>query len=400
MRSAGNGMKHILFVIDTLRMGGAEKSLVSLLKALDPQRVQVDLYLFEGNGVLRSEVPDWVRVIEADPLTRAMTLELRTYFGDLLKGGHFAAAASRLMMTLRSRLAARKGASSFGWGSITRHIPNLEGHYDAAVGYLEGFADFFVLDKVTAARKIGWIHTDMSKRWTTPEEAAYYQRFDVMATISDICLNGFCERFPAAGKTMRVVENIVLPQEVREKADIATPATWAADRTHLITVGRLDYHKGIDVGARACKVLKDRGIDVCWHVFGKGIMHDEIAAYVAENGLEENFLLEGLTSNPYPYMKRADLLVQPSRVEGKSIVLDEAKILGKAIVVTNYPSVYDQIEDGVTGIITGMEPEQIADGIQRVLGDAGLRKTLEENCFRQPNQSIRALNEFYEMIGA
>ena len=111
-------------------------------------------------------------------------------------------------------------------------------------------------------------------------------------------------------------------------------------------------------------------------------------------------MLEGLTPNPYPYMKRADLLVQPSRVEGKSIVLDEAKILGKAIVVTNYPSVYDQIEDGVTGIITGMEPEQIADGIQRVLEDAGLRKTLEGNCFRQPNQSIRALNEFYEMIGA
>ena len=393
-------MKKILLVIPTLRMGGAEKSLVSLLKALDPQRVSVDLFLFEGDGVLRSEVPEWVRVIEADPVTRAMTLEMRTYFKDLLKGGHLPAAASRLMMTLRSKLAARKGVSCFGWGSIAKHIPNLEGEYDAAVGYLEGFPDYYVIDKVNAKKKIGWIHIDMTKRIPAPQESKYYGRLDAIATISDVCRDAFIAHFPDVKDRIRIVENIVLPQEVRDKADAKTPIEWDNNRIHLVTVGRLDYQKGMDVGARACKVLKDRGIDVCWHVFGKGIMHDEIAVYVAENGLEKSFVLEGLTPNPYPYMKRADLIVQPSRWEGKSIVLDEAKILGKAIVVTNYPSVYDQIEDGVTGIITGMEPEQIADGIQWVLGDADLRKTLEENCFRQPNQSIRALNAFYEMIGA
>lgn len=393
-------MKHILFVIDTLRMGGAEKSLVSLLKALDPQRVSVDLFLFEGDGVLRSEVPEWVRVIEADPVTRAMTLEMRTYFKDLLKDGHLSAAASRLMMTLRSKLAARKGVSCFGWGSIAKHIPNLEGEYDAAVGYLEGFPDYYVIDKVNAKKKIGWIHIDMTKRIPAPQESKYYGRLDAIATISDVCRDAFIAHFPDVKDRIRIVENIVLPQEVRDKADAKTPTEWDNNRIHLVTVGRLDYQKGMDVGARACKILKDRGIDVCWHVFGKGIMHDEIAAYVAENGLEKSFVLEGMTPNPYPYMKRADLIVQPSRWEGKSIVLDEAKILGKAIVVTNYPSVYDQIEDGVTGIITGMEPEQIADGIRRVLDDPEQKQTLEENCFRQPNQSIRALNAFYEMIGA
>lgn len=393
-------MKRILFVIDTLRMGGAEKSLVSLLKALDPQRVRVDLFLFEGDGVLRSEVPDWVRVIEADPVTRAMTLEMRTYFKDLIKGGHLSAAASRLMMTLRSKLAAQKGVSCFGWGSIAKHIPNLEGEYDAAVGYLEGFPDYYVIDKVNAKKKIGWIHIDMTKRSPASQESKYYGSLDAIATISDVCRDAFIAHFPDVKDRMRIVENIVLPQEVRDKADAEMPIEWDNNRVHVVTVGRLDYQKGMDVGARACKVLKDRGIDVCWHVFGKGIMHDEIAQYVQENGLEENFILEGLTPNPYPYMKRADLIVQPSRWEGKSIVLDEAKILGKAIVVTNYPSVYDQIEDGVTGIITGMEPEQIADGIRRVLENPELKQTLEGNCFRQPNQSIRALNAFYEMIGA
>lgn len=393
-------MKEILVVIPTLRMGGAEKSLVSLLKALDPQWVAVDLLLFESGGVLQQEVPSWVRILEADTVTRAMTLEMRTYFKDLLKAGAFSAAAARLKMTLRSRKNRKKNQRSFNWSLAARHIPALDKQYDAAIGYLEGFTDFYVIDKVRATKKIGWIHTDLSTSIPVPEETAYYERFDAIATISDVCENAFVSRFPAMANKIRVIENIVLPQDIRNKAQTQVDFNWDAACTHLVTVGRLDYEKGIDVGARACKVLKDRNVNVCWHVYGKGVKHDEIAQYIQEQGLEQEFILEGMTPNPYPYMKKADVLVQPSRREGKSIVLDEAKILGKAIVATNYPSVSDQIEHGVTGWITGMEPEAIADGIQRLLEDPELKKTLEENCLREPNRSIRAVKEFYEMIGA
>lgn len=129
-------------------------------------------------------------------------------------------------------------------------------------------------------------------------------------------------------------------------------------------------------------------------------MKKNLEDFIQENGLEGKFVLEGLRDNPYPYMKRADLIVQPSRWEGKSIVLDEAKILGKAIVVTDYPSVHDQITDQVTGLITGMEPEAIADGIERLLKDTALKKKLEENAAQEPNRSYRALDRFYELIEA
>ena len=158
-------MKHVLFVIPTLRLGGAEKSVISLLKSLDPQRIQADLFLFEGGGILQEEVPSWVNVMEADPVTRAMTLEMRYYFKDLLKSGHIAAAVDRLWMTVRAILSQRLGYKpTFGWKYAARHIPVLEKKYDVAVGCLEGMTDFFVVDKVSADRKVGWIHTDMSKR--------------------------------------------------------------------------------------------------------------------------------------------------------------------------------------------------------------------------------------------
>lgn len=394
-------MKNVLMVIPTLRMGGAEKSVVSLLKALDPQRVNVDLLLFEVGGVLQNDVPDWVNIIEADSVTRGMTLEIRYHLKSMIRSGHLDAVVARLWMTVNASIRRKIGVRpAFSWKVARKFIPMMEKHYDIAVGCLEGVTDFFVLDKVRADRKVGWIHTDMSKRCNLPQDAAYYARFDAMATISAICQDAFCRCFPQAGEKMRVIENIVLPQDVWQKANVPVSAHWRDGCPHLITVGRLYYHKGIDVAARACKVLKDRGVDVCWHIYGDGIMADEIEQYVRQNDLQQCFILEGLTANPYPYMKKAHLLVQPSRLEGKSLVLDEAKILGKAIVVTNYPSVYDQIEDGVTGVITGMEPEQIADGIQCVLEDPSLRRTLEENCLREPNRSIRAVNAFYEMIGA
>lgn len=391
-------MKRILMVIPTLRMGGAEKSLISLLNALEPRRVQVELLVFEAGGVLEGQVPSWVTLRKADPVTRAMTLELRTYFPDLIRGGHLAAGAARLRMTAASRLSRRN--PSFGWRYAAPYIPPLEGEYDAAVGFLEGFADFYVLDKVRAKRKIGWIHIDMSGRKVPEEEKAYYARFDELATISERCREAFIGLFPDTEKKIRVVENVVLPENVREMAAEPVAIDWPEDLPHLVTVGRLDYQKGIDVAARTCKVLKDRGTDVYWHVFGQGVMWDEITAYIKETGLEGRFLLEGLTPNPYPYLRRGDIIVQPSRREGKSLVLDEAKILGKAIVVTKYPSVADQITDGVTGIITGMEPESIADGICRLLEDGKLRRTLEENCRREENRSIRAVETFYEMIDA
>ena len=142
---------------------------------------------------------------------------------------------------------------------------------------------------------------------------------------------------------------------------------WDFSKIQIVSVGRLEYAKGFDIGAKVAKVLKDKGYQFCWHVYGQGAMKNEIQQFIKDNELDEYYILEGLKTNPYPYMKNADLIVQPSRWEGKSIVLDEAKILGKAIVVTNYPSVTDQIIDGKTGIVTNKEPEDIATGIENLI---------------------------------
>lgn len=395
-RLTDESMKTILFVMDTLRMGGAEKSLVSLLKALDPKKINVDLFLFEHGGVLQRQVPEWVNILESDNLTRGMTLELRKYLVDVVKGGHFRAAFARIAMTFRTKLLSKE---EFNWRIVQQYIPKLEKEYDVAVGYLEGFPDFYVIDKVNAKKKIGWIHIDYSGKSLPIEAVQYYNHFDILVTISDICKNAFIDFVPSAKDKIQVLENIVLPQEIKSLAQQKCSNIWSnTGKNQIVSVGRLDYQKGFDIGAKAAKILKDKGYDFCWHIYGKGVMESEINQYIKDNKLEKYYILEGLAENPYPYMREADIIVQPSRWEGKSLVLDEAKILGKAIVVTNYPSVTDQITNNETGIITDINPEAIAEGIELLIREKNLRCTIENNCSRESNNSYQAVARFYKML--
>lgn len=388
-------MKHIIFVMPTLRMGGAEKALVSLLKALDPKRVNVDLFLFERGGVLEKEVPSWVKIIQSDPIVRDMTLELRNYFGELLRHRKFSAAITRLRITFLARF----GKNYFSWGAIEKYIPSVPGHYDVAVGFLEGFTDFFVIDKVNADKKIGWIHTDMSGKIFNKQERVYYRKLDMLVTISEQCRTAFINRSEYPEERMHVIENIVLPQEILHKADAPVDEVWDSSKTHIVSVGRLEYLKGMDIAAKTALILKKNGCDFVWHIYGSGLMQDEISQYVKQNNLSGCFILEGQKPNPYSYMKKADIIVQPSRREGKSLVLDEAKILGKAIVVTNYPSVTDQITDRKTGIIVETTPEAIADGLELLMTDKRLKSDLEDNCRREPNRSETLIEQFCGLVG-
>ena len=81
----------------------------------------------------------------------------------------------------------------------------------------------------------------------------------------------------------------------------------------------------------------------------------KIKNLIEKKNLENHFKLLGFKENPYPYIKHADIYVQPSRYEGKSIAIDEAKILNKPIIVTNFETAKDQINDGMNGIIVEYE---------------------------------------------
>jgi glycosyltransferase involved in cell wall biosynthesis len=106
----------------------------------------------------------------------------------------------------------------------------------------------------------------------------------------------------------------------------------------------------------------------------------------------------GVRENPYIYIRACDVFVQTSRYEGKSIVLDEAKIFDKPIVVTNYPTVYDSIENDKNGIIVPMDGKQIADGIGRIWSDNALRYKLCDELKRSNIGNEKELEKYINVM--
>lgn len=87
----------------------------------------------------------------------------------------------------------------------------------------------------------------------------------------------------------------------------------------------------------------------------------------------------GIRDNPYPYIRNCDIFVQPSRFEGKSVVLDEAKLLCRPILVTNYQTANEQITDQKNGVICDMTPQSIAESIMKMLHSPELLKQIQHN---------------------
>lgn len=375
-------MKKVLFVIPTMRMGGAEQSLVSLLNLLDKDQYEIDLLLFEKKGELLENISEKVNILETDLVTTGLVLEFRYYFKQLLKEKKIAAVLIRLFILLVSRIQRILNRNLIlSWDLSKCLISSQEKQYDVAVGYLEGAADFYVIDKVNAKRKIGWVHNDISKQKRNYNaEYKYYQQFETIVTISEICKAHFLEHYPDLKSRTVLIENMSNYDWIYKKSMEKIPEEIEEGIFYIISVGRLEEAKGFDLAVSAAVILKNRGKKFRWHIFGEGNHHRKLQNQIELSGAEDVITLKGITKNPYCYMRCADLLVQTSRYEGKSIVLDEAKFLGKPIVVTNYPSAKDQIEHAKNGWIVEMDPKSIADGIELLMDHKALRDDLGRCC--------------------
>src|SRR5690606_13578289 len=116
--------------------------------------------------------------------------------------------------------------------------------------------------------------------------------------------------------------------------------------------------------------------------------------------LQEHFHLLGLKENPYPFIEQASVFVQPSRYEGKSIAVDEAKILAKPIVLTNFATAKDQIEHNFNGIICNMSPEALANSIQRYFDDQQFTVKIIGNLQAEDYGTETEIDQFYQLINA
>ena len=120
----------------------------------------------------------------------------------------------------------------------------------------------------------------------------------------------------------------------------------------IVTVCRLTENiKGLDRVVNSARILKECGVSFIWYIMGDGDDRTSVMNRIKERNVEDCLILCGNITNPFPYVKAADLFVLLSRFEGKPICVTEALVLGTPSIVTKYPSAEEQIVHGKNGFV-------------------------------------------------
>lgn len=366
----------ILFAIESLGCGGAEKSLVSLLSLLDRQKYDLYLWMIHPEGAFKYLLSEDITVVE-QPRYHAFE--------------SFLVRLSAIAYSLMRRWNHLIGKDEY-WGesyykSRGRAIKVPRGRWDIVVAYHQGLVTYVVADKFRDCKKVGWVNADIFKTgYNIRFNARFYRKIDRICVVSDI-LHGLMEnRLPEFSDKYLTVWDIVSPQVIRELArHPVSQLKGSSDEYVFVTTGRLHAIKGYDLAVEAGHYLKRKGLKFKWYFIGEGPERKSIERLIHTLDLQDEIILLGLQTNPYPYMAQADVYVQTSRHEGFCMTIAEAKILALPIVSTNFDVVYNQIEHQKNGLIAEMDGQKIGAQIMRLVHDDALRERIRNAVRKEDN---------------
>lgn len=393
--------KKILFVMLNLYNGGAERSLVNLFNEMDYTKYDVNLLLFQKKGMFLKQVPSQVNIISTPK--DLYLLYNKPKLRDFKKIENIKLIFYRYFCTLLTNILYRnkipRVRKQIRWKKFYKDKLNqLNGDYDIAISYLENEPTRYVIDKVCASKKYVWFHNDYKSLGLNKKyDEYYYEKADKIVTISEKCLKVLNDVFPQNKDKNIFIPNLSSTNMIKKMAETACEYKYNQDVFRIISIGRLSMQKGFDIAVETARILKENNINYQWFIIGDGTMKKEIQNKINKYNLKNIFCLIGTTDNPYPYIRSANILVQSSRSEGKSMVLDEAKILCKPFVVTKYPTVYDQANEDIA-VLVDITPESIANGIIELYNDQEKLKKLENNLKKCNYSNEREIEKYYRLF--
>ena len=402
-------MRPRIFIgIHYMHLGGAETSLIGLLQALDPTRVDVDLFVYSHEGEMMKLIPDYVNLLPENPTWSMFEKPLK----EVLRQGYLRMFLARIRAKLRMKQYVKKhqpkdGAAIHGYigEEVSKVLPNLHhlGTYDLAISFLNPHN--FVLEHVLAKRKICWIHTDYTRIDVNAElELPVWSAYDYVISISEDVTKTFLQVFPSLEDKVIEIENILSPDYVHQRSDLIDQdeikKEMLTDKNsfNLLTVGRYNPAKKMEEIPAICRGIIEVGVNVRWYIIGYGGSDEYIRREIEREGMQEHVFLLGKKENPYPYIKACDWYIQPSRYEGKSVVVREAQMLCKPVIVTNYPTAPSQIRHGVDGVIVPMDIPGCVSKMVETLRDESLKASIVEYLGSHDYGNMSEVEKVYKLM--
>lgn len=363
-------MKKVLFVLNYMNIGGTEKAFLNLVDTLPPEEYDITLLLLEKKGGFLDQVPERVHIVTLDNYLPDIKSEImdppRLICGRYLKKGKVLSATGLFITHLFFKLTGNR--TSF-YRFVLRQCSEIRGfdEYHAYAGPFD-FISALVAYRCRGGKKIQWIHFDISKFHFSKKTCdTIYRLFDEFRAVSNEALDSFVKKMPKIEGKAIACPNTVSRDVCRRMAEDGPGFCDDYDGIRIVTLGRLSEEKGQDIIPDIVAELKSAGIDFRWYLIGEGSLRITIENKAAELGVSDSIVFLGTRSNPYPYLKTADLYVQTSRHEGYCIALSEARAFDLPVISTDCAGAHEQLDGNNDCFVVPRSENAIAVALETVL---------------------------------
>ena len=346
-------MKYI-FITGPLNGGGAERVLLDILHNFDYMQHEVHVCQIVAGGQLMKEIPEQVKQLHLWP-TYTLGYKLANHISNKLGIDYF----------IRYRM---------------RQV--LTEEYDVAISFLEGTPlKFHAIGQPKAKRHYSWVHCDLynfpyekGQFRSENEELKAYNAMDAVICVAKDTEKAFNKRFPTIKTTVRTIYN---PVDITKVQRMGNACTIENKNFTVLCLGRISPQKKFDRVVRVAALLKTKGLPIHFQIIGQGELKSEIEQMIKDYGVQDRVEIKPFQSNPFPYVKAAEVLLSSSVAEGFSLVICEAMALGTPVIATRTAGPIEILQDKY-GLLCEHDDETIAAAVEQMFLNPDLRRNCAE----------------------
>lgn len=356
--------KRILLINSHLGVGGIQSSLVNMANELC-ELYDVDLMIYFPEGPMKERLDTRIDIIEPSFALRAMGMSVKQAF----KSKNLFIVLFKLLGSVWAKFFDNRLPIYFA----IKFQKKMTG-YDMAIAYrqegskstLESGFVRLLYSKVEAPIKLAWIHCDATEYEKIQFfNRRYYHKVDKVIGVSKSVANAFVKMNPQLSSKTDYCYNFVDYSNLYKKSEEKQSIQYPEEKFICFSASRLGAEKGIVRGIKALAPIFEEHTDVFWYIAGDGPDRKAVEDAINDANLADRIILLGNQSNPYPYMKNADLYLSLSFHEAAPMVYMEAHALGVPVFTTRTSSSDEMLDDGVNAFIC----ENSEEGIRKAFAD-------------------------------
>ena len=360
--------KKIIFITQALWIGGIETALVNLLNCIDYNEYDVTVLVCRASLEMKEKINSKCRLIIID---REQTISFNSAYKykslyHLTEEPDNPSSLHNIMMWTVPVI------KWFENRLYIRYIRDFikEEHFDAAIIYSDVVSEI-AIRAINADKYLMFYHHG-AMRHVYHDGIAYKKCEKIIAVSQNQALE--LKKFvPKYADKITVINNFTDVKGIISRSLLPCEDTFDSEKYDIVTVGRVSYEKGMDLAVQACAKLVSNGFkNIKWWIVGDGPAMPEIKKLVSKLNMNDYVNLVGMKENPYPYIKNADLYVQPSRFESFGLTIKEAMILCKPIISTSTFGAKEIIQNRKNGILCSSEKNDLANKIEEFIKSSKL----------------------------